>query len=73
MNERISRFVADLENVMKEFGKIGLKTLGDVPLTVVGPEIRSHRSSKADDSSSQNPYTNKGRLASIFLADFLDQ
>lgn len=56
VNEGISRFVWDLDAVMRDFE----------------PEIRSHRSSRAEGSSNERPYTNLGRLASVFLADFLD-
>ena len=71
MNECISGFVADLEYVVKDFGKIVLNAVGDVTLTVADSEIRSPKSFKADDSSSQDPYTNKGRLASYFLSRLL--
>jgi len=57
VNEGISRFIQDLEAVMQEFDS----------------EIRSFRSVTADGASIDCPYTNTGRLASVFLADFLDR
>jgi len=56
VNEGISRFVWDLDAVMRDFDS----------------EIRSHRPSRGEGSSKDTPYTNLGRLASVFLADFLD-
>jgi hypothetical protein len=72
VNERILRFVRDLEAVMKGFGKIVSEASRDLLLTVSEPEIRSHRSSRAEWPSNHKPYMNEGRLVSIFLADFLD-
>jgi len=54
VNEGISRFVWDLESLMRDFDS----------------EIKSHKSVRADGND--QPYTNAGRLASVFLADFLD-
>jgi hypothetical protein len=72
VNEGISRFVWDLEAVMQDFGKTELGTVGCLQLTVAEPEIRSHKSLSAEGSSNDRPYTNAGRLASVFLSDFLD-
>jgi len=56
INEGISGLVWDLESLIRDFE----------------PEIRSHKSSKAGGHLPDEVYLNKGRLASVFLADFLE-
>lgn len=72
VNEGISRFVWDLEAVLRDFGKTICKILKIKLINVAEPEIRSYRPSRPDDAPDESPYTNGARLASIFLSDFLD-
>lgn len=74
MNEGISRLVWDLDEVMREFGKMKTEHLTDGALltNTAGPEIKIHKNSRATEALHESPYTNSGRLASVFLADFLD-
>jgi hypothetical protein len=72
VNEGISRFVWDLEGVVRDFGKTASAEAGCMKLTEIESEIRSHRSVRCEGAASERPYTNAGRLASVFLADFLD-
>lgn len=75
VNEGISRFVWDLEAIVREFGEYQLSATGRCRRSranqMAGHEIRSQKCSGAEEPY-DTPYTNLGRLSSIFLSDFLD-
>jgi hypothetical protein len=76
VKEGISRLVWDLQNATREFGKsdgMGYDAAeGRTMLTWarIGTEIRSQRTSRA--AWTEGRYQDAGRLASIFLGDFLE-
>ena len=68
----IESFVNELQIITREFGEFIFSRLCRSWLTCVGREIKSHRSAMPDPSEDDEPYLDAGRLACIFLDDFLD-
>jgi len=73
VDEAIERLVVELQAIFREFGKSDPQSFDCSRLTSVGREVRSRRCSIAEPSGEDEPYTDKGRLACIFLNDFLDR
>ena len=69
----IERLVDDLRMIAREFGEFSPSMLSGFRLNRAGREIRSHRSAMPDPSEEDEPYLDAGRLACIFLDDFVDR
>jgi hypothetical protein len=72
VDESILRLVEDLQTVVEDFGKqerVRLRSCANID-TPIGAEVRQHRRA-SPAGGCYSPYTNAGRLAAIFLADFL--
>ncbi len=68
----IERFVEALRVISRAFGETRGWGCDGWRLTPLGRETQSHRSSLPDPSEEDEPYTDAGRLACIFLDDFLE-
>ena len=71
---RTAELVMDLQELVQDFGTYSSVEHENRPsrLTIPEPQIRAHCSQIPQDGDSEyNPYTDAGRLTSIFLDDFL--
>tara|TARA_R110002060_G_scaffold69769_1_gene78390 strand:- start:256 stop:981 length:726 start_codon:yes stop_codon:yes gene_type:complete len=64
----VVRFVMELQRIVGEYGKLSQILFPSRLILFPEPDVRMHRSSSRDEDSE---YTDAGRLACIFLDDFL--
>ena len=68
----IVHFVEELRIISRDFGKSCHSSFQCSRLTCIEREIKSHPSVLPNPSEEERPYIDAGRLACIFLDDFVD-